>query len=133
MPTASDFSENALVWIAVATDIPRRVEEVPAEGVLGSERDRVQDAVEAPPSGRELLAGGVDLLGIGDVELEHVGRRRQTPRGLLREAHRTAEVRQHDLGAVLLGGARRGEGDRLRGEDARDEELLALEHHVAGA
>ena len=52
----------------------RRVEEVAAERVLGREGDRVQDAVDAAPALAQVVGDGLEVLGLVDVELEHVGR-----------------------------------------------------------
>ena len=87
----------------------------------------------APPPGRQLRTDRVDLLGVVRIHLEDVAGRRQPLGGLLREAHRPAEVGQHDLGAVLLRGSRGGERDRLRREHAGDQELLPVQQHGARA
>jgi hypothetical protein len=109
------------------------VEEVPAERVLRRERDRVQDPVDLSPPGLELLPDGVDLGLVVGIHLQDVARVRQPLRHLLGEAHGASEVRQDDLSAVLLRGRRRCEGDRLRGQHAGDQQLLAVEQHGRAA
>ena len=73
-PTASAFSENARRLERGDRALRRRVEEVAAERVLGREGDRVQDAVDAPPALAQVRRDRLDVLGLVDVELEHVGR-----------------------------------------------------------
>ena len=126
-PTASAFSENADVWNAVDRALGRRVEEVAAERVAGSERDRVQDAVDAAPALAQVGRDRLDVLGLVDVELEHVGSGVELGRGAIGHALGTTEPGQHDLGPGglrLLGDLVR---DRLAVDDSRDQELLALQ------
>ncbi len=91
----------------------RRVEEVAAERVLGRERDRVQDAVEAAPALAQVVGDGLEVVGVVDVELEHVGRLRQLGRRPLGHPLDAAERGEHHLGAGLLGLARDLVRDRL--------------------
>ena len=58
-----------------------------------------------------------------------LGGSRQPPRGPLRQAHRPAERREHDLGAFFLRALRDGERDRRVVEHAGDEDALLREQH----
>src|SRR5207237_1318344 len=64
----------------------RRGEEVAAERVARDEGDRVDEAVEPPPALLDLGRGRLELLGVVDVELEHVRLGGQAPRDALRDA-----------------------------------------------
>ena len=128
-PTARALSEYALVCIAVATL---------SQGYGGSCRP-------GRPAGRTRSRGGTRRAGPTVPRAPHAPRRSARrrsrpspgrPRGVgsrvavfCGEAHGAAEVRQDDLRALLLRGSRGGERDRLRGEDPRDEQLLALQQH----
>ena len=111
----------------------RRVEEVAAERVLGREGDRVQDAVDAAPALAQVLRDGLDVLGLVDVELEHVGHGVELAGGALGHALGAAEAGQDDLGARRLGLLGDLERDRLAVDDAGDQELLALQRLTAGS
>ena len=63
------------------------------------------DAVEAAPALVELARSGAEVGGVGDVELEDVGRCGQALGHPLGQAHGPAERGEHDLGALLLGAA----------------------------
>ena len=117
------MSEYAEICSATRDVFPRRGEEAAAEARLGRERDRVQHAVEpaADPLGER-----VEVLRIGDVELDDVGFGRQPARGALGQAHRPAERREHDLGAFFLRALGDGERDRRVVEHAGDEDSLLL-------
>ena len=107
-----------------------RAEEIAAERVAGGERDRVQDAVQRTPARLEIRRDGRELVGVVDVELEHVGRRVAEPLGdPLRDAQPAAEAGQDDLSALLLRAAGDGVGDRALGEDSGDEQATAVEKH----
>ena len=108
---------------------PGRVEEVPPQGVLRRERDRVQEPVHRPPAAGELAADAVDLCGIVHVHLQHVGGIGQPLRALLGESHPSTHARQDDLGALLLRHVCGGERDGMRREHAGDQEALLLEQH----
>ena len=110
--------------------VPRRGEEAAAETRLGREADRVQHAVEVAT---DAFGERVEMLGGGHVELDDRRLGREAPRGPLREAHRPAERREHDLGAFLLRAARDRERDRRVVEHAGDEDALAGEQaHWSG-
>ena len=108
-----------------------RLQEATAERVLGRERDRVQEPVDATPAGLQLLRDRGEVLGLVDVELEHVGGLREALGRALGQAPRPAEARQHDLRAGLLGAASDLPRDRVFGDHAGDQQLLVVEHHRA--
>ena len=110
----------------------RRVEEVAAERVLGREGDRVQDAVDAAPALAQVVRDGLDVLGLVDVELEHVGDGIELGGRAVGHALRAAEARQHDLRTGRLRLLGHLERDRLAVDDAGDQELLALQSTHSG-
>ena len=110
----------------------RGLQEVAAQRVLGRERDRVQDPVEAAPPLVEVRRHRGELLGLVDVELEDRRLGRQAPGDPLRDAQPAAEAGEHDLGACGLRALRHGVGDRVVREDARDEQSAVAEIHGAG-
>jgi len=105
----------------------RRLEKPAAERVGGGEGDRVQHAVERAPATLEVGRDGRQVLGIVDVELQHVGLARQAPRDALGDAQAAAEAGEDDLGALLLRLGGDGERDRAVGEDPGDEQAAAFE------
>ena len=71
---------------------------------------------------------GRDVLGrIGHVELEHVGLGRQLAGRALGERQPAPGAGEDDLGPLLLGQLGHAEGERGVGEDAGDEDALAVE------
>jgi hypothetical protein len=68
------------------------------------------------------------VLGVGHVELDDRRLLRQPLGDPLAQRERPAVVGQDDGGALLLGDPRHREGDRLLGQHARDEDLLALQN-----
>ena len=112
--------------------VPPGGEHAAAEAVGGREADGVEKAVQTVPAGRQRLAGGAQLLGRGDVDLQDFGLPGQLAGGAPGEAERPSRPREDDLGALLLGQAGHREGQRRIGEDARDQKPLAVqESHCA--
>ena len=74
-----------------------------------------------------------DVVRVVDVHLEHVRGRGQLPRNLLRQANAPADVREENLRALLLCHLRDRERNAVVGQDAGDEQLLAVEAHASGA
>ena len=109
--------------------VPARLEEPPAQAGLGRERDRVEHAVEPAPLLGEVITKVGQMVGVGDVELEHLGLARQALDGASGDTHRPPERRQRNLGALLLRQPRDRERDRRLGEDAGYEDALAREQH----
>ena len=108
----------------------RGLQEPPAQRIGGDEGDRVQQAVEAAPALVERPGDGLELVGVVDVELEHLGLGGQALGHPLGDPHPAAEAGEDDLGALVLGAARDGEGDRLVGQNAGDEQLSSFEEHA---
>ena len=81
---------------------------------------RSQRAASASP-------GGAQLLGRGDVDLEDLGLPGELAGGAPRERQGPPRAREDDVRTLLLGEPGHGEGQRRVGEDARDEEPLAVE------
>ena len=80
----------------------RRGHEVAAQGVAGSEGDRVKSAVEATPALPQLADEHLEVLRVVHVELEHVRRIGEPRRGALGHPSRAPEAGEHDLGSLLL-------------------------------
>ena len=114
---------------ATSADAAGAVRNAPAERVLGREGDGVQHAVQRTPPVAQRRGDRGDLLGLVDVELEDVGWVGQALGDALGDAHATAETGEDDLGPLTLRALGDGEGDRLLGEDAGDEQALAVEEH----
>ncbi len=93
----------------------------------------MQRAVQASPSVHDRRRDRADVIGVVDVHLHHVGLRGQLAGDLLGQPHALADVREQDLGALLLRDLGCGEGDAVVGQDAGDEQLLAVEEHASGA
>ena len=89
----------------------------------------MEHAVDPAPAPLELAAELGPVVGVGDVELEHVGRGRQPLGRPLGQRLGPAERGEHHLGALLLGHPGAGERDGRRREHAGDEQLLVLEQH----
>ena len=86
----------------------------------------MEDAVEAVPARRQRVTGGAELLGLGDVDLEHLGRIGQLAGRALGQRQGPAGTREHNFGPLLLGQPRHGEGQGGIGQDAGDEEPFAV-------
>ena len=100
----SDFREYAETCTACATSGHGPVEELAAEQRLGvAVGDRVHDAVEAVDVLADQVGQPLEVLGVGDVELDHrrlgSGSRLGDPLG---DAERPAEVRDQHGRALLL-------------------------------
>ena len=118
----------------VGRDVERRRDVVPvggehpaAQAVGRREADGVQQAVEAVPALGQRRAGGAQLVGGRHVDLEDVGLGGQLAGRALGQREGAAGAGEHDVGALFLGQAGHREGQRGVGEDARDEEPLAVE------
>ena len=72
--------------MATATSSHGASSEAAAEARLGGEADGVQGAVDPAPPLAEGVADRLDVGGLGDVELEHVGRRGELAGRALGEA-----------------------------------------------
>ena len=112
-----------------------RVEEAAAERVRGRERDRVQRRRRAPP--QRSLSDSVDAarsLGLVDVELEHVDRRRQPLRRRARSSAGRGRSRVRTISAPVLLRlrARRAKAIESAGEHAGDQQPLALQDRHSG-
>ena len=83
-----------------------------------------------PQRSSSVAGDGLERLGVVDVELEHVGLGGQALGHPLGDPHPAAEAGEDDLGALFLGAARDGEGDRLVGQHAGDEQLSSFEEHA---
>ena len=82
--------------------MPRGAYSIAAERVIGGEGDGVEDAVDTTPATAQFLGERGEVLGIVDVELEHIHRLRQTGRRTLGHPAYPAEGGQQHLGALLL-------------------------------
>jgi hypothetical protein len=107
--------------------VPAGGEQVVAQARCGREADRVQRPVHPPPALLEVAAHGLDVGGVGDVELEDLGDRVQLACRALGEAHRPPEAGEHHLGTLLLGQASHPERQRVVGEHPGDEQLPTIE------
>ena len=96
----------------------RRVEEAAAERVRGRERDRVQHAVDPPPARPQLVGDAGEVLGLVDVELEHVGRRR---RGAAPRARSAAGPRPKPVSTISAPSSCAWRGDLERDRAPRDD------------
>ncbi|MDH6227607.1 hypothetical protein M2169_004577 [Streptomyces sp. MJP52] len=107
--------------------LERRVQEVAAQRVLRREADGVDHAVQ----GAELLGDHVgeppEVLVVGDVQLDDLGRPGQLLGDPLGERG-PGEGGEDDLRALLLGQLRRVEGDGGLQQHAGDQDPLALEN-----
>src|ERR1019366_7551244 len=110
----------------------RGVEEPAAERILGCESDRVQYSVKYAPARVELRRDAREVVGLIDVELEHVGAIGQVLGGALGQTHPAAKAAQHDLSSLLLRLAGDLEGDRAARQHARDQQALAAQHVHSG-
>src|ERR1035441_3985575 len=54
--------------------LPLGAQDVTAQAFLGREADGVEDAVDTTPPRLEVVGGGSEMGGVGDVDLDHVGR-----------------------------------------------------------
>ena len=107
--------------------VPAGGEHAAAQAVGRCEPDGVEQTVEPVPAGGQRLAGCGQLLGGGDVDLEHLGRVGQLARRAPGEREGTARPGQHNLGTLLLGPAGHRESQGGVGEDAGDQESFAVE------
>ena len=115
------------IWKASGDVVPPGGEHAAAQAVGRREADGVEQAVEAVPAGGQGVAGCGQLLGGGDVDLEHLGRVGELASRALGERQGPPGSRQDDFGALLLGPPGHREGQRGVGEDAGDQEPLAVE------
>ena len=107
--------------------VPGGRQKTAPEAGLGGEGDRVQHAVERPPTLLEIAGGRFDLLGRSDVQFEHVRRYREVLGDPPGQRKAPAEVAEHHLRTFALGQLRHPVGDRVIGEDPRDQDALSLE------
>ena len=87
----------------------------------------MEGAVDAAPALAELVADGGDVRRVGDVELEHVGLGGELAGGALGERQPAPGAGEDHLGALLLREAGDAEREGGVGEDAGDEDALAVE------
>ena len=115
----------------VAARPPRRPTRPPGSRRRGTPAGAKPMACSTPSTrshcGGHVVAHGGDVLGVGHVELEHRRRRRQLAGRALGERQPPAGAGQHDLGALRLGQLGHAEGQRGVGEDAGDDDPLAVE------
>ncbi len=124
----SALSEYVEMWSAVETSSQSAANIPLPEGASGgAEADGVEQAVQAIPAGGEGGAGRLQLLGRGDVDLEDLGFAGELARRAPGEREGAPRAREHDVGPLLLRQAGDGEGQRGVGEDAGDEQALAVE------
>ena len=98
------------------------------EGIFRCKGNRVQHAVEAMPTRRQLASDCLKVMLGVDVQLQHVGWHGKLLGRSLRQAPRAPEPGQDDLGARELGQACDLEGDRVPCEHPGDEQTLAAQH-----
>src|SRR3546814_1791025 len=91
------------------------------------EADGVEGAVDPTPALADGVSHGDDVVGVGDVELEHLGRLRELAGGALRQREAATGTGEDHLGALLLGDAGHPEREGGVGQDAGDEDALAVE------
>ena len=105
----------------------KSLEEVAGDRLLGSEADRVDEAIEGRPACAQGFEHCCDLAVVGDVAVEH--QRRPELGGELADAilEALALIAERELGALAAERARDAVGDRPVGEDARNEQALAGE------
>jgi hypothetical protein len=84
--------------------------------------------MQLPPTLSQVFGDGPYVLGLVHVEFED-GRfgLAEALGGTAGEAHRPPEASKGDLGSLLLGETRRGEGDGTPVQNARHQHLLALQ------
>ena len=92
----------------------------------------MQHTVDAAPLGCHRLTCRLDLLGDGDVELEHVDPVAQLASGPFGQAQRPPGTGEHDLGALLACNPGDAERQRSIGQDTGDDDLLTLEQTHVG-
>jgi len=128
------FSDHETNWAFVMPLLTQRftVHAVARRGrgeTDASEGHGVEDAIDPPPPARQLGGQGGQVLGIGHVELEHIGLRRQAPRRAAGQAHGPGEGGEDDLRPLLLGQLGHAVGDGVVVQDAGDQQFLTVEHH----
>src|ERR1700722_9120812 len=118
----------------VGRDVDRRRDVAPvggehpaAQAVGRCEADGVQQAVQAVPAGGEGSTRRPQLFGRRDVDLEDLGLAGELARGAPSEREGAPRAREHDVRPLLLRQAGHGESQRGVGEDAGDEQPLAVE------
>ena len=90
-------------------------------------------AYELPGNWIDLATGGIPPIPPDATSAVSFGPEAgQAPRDPLGETHRPPKAGQDDLGARLLGHPSHGVGDRVIGQHAGDEDLLAVEEHRRG-
>ena len=104
----------------------RGLQELASQRLVGGVGDRVQHAVHGVPPRTELLAQRVELLGLGDVEPQHLDRPGQLGGRLLGERACAIRRGQDHLRPLLLGLPRGVEGDAVGRRHAGDQEPMAL-------
>jgi hypothetical protein len=107
--------------------VPVGGEHAVAQAAGRGEPDGVEDPVGAVPPLGQRLPGGGELLGRGDVDLQHVGLGRELAGRPLGEGEGPGRPGQDDLRTLLLGQPGHGEGEGIVGEDTGDHEPLTVE------
>ena len=112
---------------ATPTSSQRRLHERAAEAHRRRVADGMEHAVDPVPDAGHGVAHRGHVRGIGHVQLEDRRRRGELAGGPLGERQPPAGPGEHDLGALGLGQLGHTERERRVGEDARDDDVLALE------
>ncbi len=102
--------------------VPPGAQDVAPQAVRGGEADGVEQTVEPSPPLAQIGRRRVELIGAGDVDLEHVDRTGKLAGHAPGERQAPAGAGQDDLGPFVLGQARHGEGERGVGQDAGDQD-----------
>jgi hypothetical protein len=107
--------------------VPLGGHEVVAQRRRRAVGDGVHHPVDASPTLRDGLTGAHEVLGHGDVELEHVDLAIELAGRARRQAQAASGSGEDDRGALGLGHPGDREGERGVGEDAGDHDVLAVE------
>ncbi len=102
------------------------MEEVAAESVVGSVGNGVQSPVDGTPPPVQLGHQRLHVGRVVDVELEHVGRARESLGDSLGQPDPPIEPGQHEVCALLLGNPGNVPGDRVIRQHAGDHQAFSL-------
>src|SRR5690606_26059409 len=107
--------------------------EVATHDRLRGKADRVDHAVEVRHVLTHRIGKAREVLGVGDIQLDHRGCVREPLRNGLRDLEGAAYPGQHHGGTLFLGEACDIKCNRAFREDARYEDVLTVEdsHHVS--
>ena len=127
-PRASALSENALVWNAVERALAGRSRKPPPSASSGAKAIACSTPSSPPQRVAQLRGERVEVLGLVDVELEHVGWLGQLARGALGQPSSRVRSRSARSRRPPPAPARRPRTRWSRGQHAGDKQALALEH-----